>query len=482
MDRNTIPQTGKPASGEKLVVEVETMGAEAMGIAHRDGLAVLIPRGLPGERVEVTVDSLHPRYVVGRCDAVLEPSPVRVEPACGDFGRCGGCDWQHAAYAAQLEFKRRVVEDQLLRIGGIVPPPDWEIVPSPQELEYRERLDFLTVRQQGLLLPGFHGVETGARVSISRCHLAPATFTELARFTLEILSATETDGGTQGPTRVTVQSAAEAEDPAGLAVTLHFTHPAAAERLAAEPGKLLDPLVRAFPQLKVVALSVKARNRGNSAAEWRILKGGPNFRKIVGGKSYSVPLAGFFQVNLPQAERLVAEVTGILAEALPLPPASAEAPWVFDLFCGVGLFTLPLAELGYRVVGLEREQRAVRAARQTARDWRVARCRFHTADLARPGVFEAAVANHGRPGFVLVNPPRRGLPTGLADSLLREGPPLLLYVSCDGGTFARDVARLAPHYRLQFLRGFDLFPQTHHLELLAVFRREISESFQTRKK
>jgi 23S rRNA (uracil1939-C5)-methyltransferase len=147
---------------------------------------------------------------------------------------------------------------------------------------------------------------------------------------------------------------------------------------------------------------------------------------------------------------------------------------VFDLYCGVGLFTLPLAARGFSLVGVERDPDAVRAARETARALQPGRCTFDGVDLEHPGALERLVAKYGRPMGVIVDPPRRGLPAGLIRELLEAAPPWLIYVSCDGGTFARDAARLGPRYRLEALQGFDLFPQTHHLELVGRFtlRRE----------
>ncbi|MCZ6474200.1 MAG: hypothetical protein O6934_12230, partial [SAR324 cluster bacterium] len=114
---------------------------------------------------------------------------------------------------------------------------------------------------------------------------------------------------------------------------------------------------------------------------------------------------------------------------------------------------------------------AVRAARETAKLWKLPHCSFQATDLARPGALQAMLKRHGPAAAMVANPPRAGLPRALGEALLAQGPPLLVYVSCDGGTFARDAARLAPAYELAGLEGFDLFPQTHHLEILGIFKR-----------
>jgi tRNA/tmRNA/rRNA uracil-C5-methylase (TrmA/RlmC/RlmD family) len=176
----------------------------------------------------------------------------------------------------------------------------------------------------------------------------------------------------------------------------------------------------------------------------------------------------FFQVHPAQAEPLARYVLEQVTQQVP--PGATPAPRVFDLFCGAGLFALPLLAQGYAVAGAEMSRAAVRAAQRGAVAAGFAADGFQLADLERPQALRKLIRVHGHPQAVIVDPPRRGLSARLAADLASTAAPLLVYVSCDPGTFARDAARLAARYGLTGLRGFDFFPQTHHLELVGTFR------------
>ncbi|MCZ6627643.1 MAG: TRAM domain-containing protein, partial [SAR324 cluster bacterium] len=134
MAPSIIPPSGKPAEGETVRLDLERIGAQGKAVASLNGFTMLVPRGVAGEQVEARVERVHARYGEARTMTVLRPAPERVSPPCPHFEQCGGCDWQHVDYAKQLEYKRRVLADQLARIGRIDAPAEWRIVPCEQTL------------------------------------------------------------------------------------------------------------------------------------------------------------------------------------------------------------------------------------------------------------------------------------------------------------------------------------------------------------
>jgi 23S rRNA (uracil1939-C5)-methyltransferase len=480
-------------------------------VARVDGLTLLVARGVPAEEVTVEVERTFPRYALARVVAVRRAALARVEPPCPHFAECGGCDWQHVDYPAQLGIKRAVLAEQLERIGGQSVPEVWALIPAPAPLAYRDKLDFVPVpvpaEQGGGYAPAFHGLDGERRVPIAHCRLAPEPCTRLAQALLDALVQAGTlppgAGGAAAPAalqRLTVQTTERPDGTPGLAVLLHLrgVRGASEGRLrrtwqqAAQAVRA--PLQAAFPELAALALHFPARMapsglRQRGARHAGARRSGPTVHvawgparliKRVHGRAYRVPHAGFFQVHLEQAGALVAYVTE-QAQAL-LPGAAGPAPdaggatataagAVYDLYGGVGLFALPLAERGHRVLGADSDREGLRAAEETVRGLGLAGCVFQRADLEQPGALDKLIAAHGAPALVLCDPPRRGLAAPLVASLLAAAPPAIVYVSCDGGTFARDAARLAPAYALKALRGFDLFPQTHHLEVVGTFVR-----------
>ncbi|HKI99604.1 MAG TPA: class I SAM-dependent RNA methyltransferase [bacterium] len=479
-----------PEPGTRLDVTIERAAALGRGVARVDGLTLLVARGVPGEAVTVEVERAFPRYALARVTAVHRAALARTEPSCPHFERCGGCDWQHVDYPAQLAIKRAVVAEQLERIGGgLTPPADWPLVPASEPLGYRDKLEFTPVAHEGRYAPGFHDTGGQTVVPIAQCRLAPEVFTRLAQTVLDALlqaGVLPPPGGHASLPlqRLTVQSTEGRDGAPGLAVLLHLRAAGGRSegqqrRAWQQAGQAVVPGLRAdFPELTAFALQFPARmGRGGqrrSGPSVAVLLG-PNWLiKRVAGRAYRVPHTAFFQVNRELAGTLVAHVVEQV-QGGPGVAEPAEGP-VYDLYGGVGLFALPLAERGRRVVGVDSDREGLRAAEESARGLGLVGCTFLRADLERTGALARLIAQHGPPAAVVCDPPRRGLAAPLREALLAAEPPLIVYVSCDGGTFARDAAQLASAYDLVGLRGFDLFPQTHHVELVGTFRRKVADS------
>lgn len=463
MALNTIPPAGNPRTGEQLAVVIERFAAQGRTVAHLAGMAVLVERGVPGERAVVEIERAESRYALARVVSVENPSPDRVPAPCPHFDACGGCDWQHLRYEAQLALKRQVAQEQLGRIGKVSAPADWAVVPAPAPLEYRDKLELAPFRGPAGWQVGTHGRGTDAIVPIDRCWLAPAVYSELAKAAVVELAAMA-DALPLSVARVTVQGGQGPDGAEHWGVTLHVRKPDQMEPLAVQGERLLKALRTRFPGVSGLAAAVGAREEDPGRV--RVIAGAGTLTKTVAPFRYSVPFGAFFQVHPAQASALAEYV---VAEMLREVPPEDRAPRLLDLFCGAGLFTLPLLARGYRALGAENSRPALEAAREAAQAAGLA-ADFVPADLDGPHALRKLMQRHGHPEGVVVDPPRRGLAARLAADLAAAAPAAIVYVSCDPGTFARDAARLAPKYELAALRGFDFFPQTHHLELVGTFR------------
>ncbi len=458
--------------GERITLTLERYAAQGRAVARVAGKAVFVERGIAGEEVEAELLREEARHATARVTGVLRASPDRVSPACPHFEQCGGCDWQHVRYPAQVALKRQVAQEQLERIGKVPVPEDWEVTPAAQPLEYRDKLEWVPVLGADGWRAGIHGRDGAPPLAIDRCWLAPPEFTRLARQALATLAATGEAAGSRteappfGVTRLTVQGGQDAAGAPVLGLTLHVRHARELEPLTAQGSRLLGALRREFPTLTVVA--VAAGSDEERPGSLRVAAGDGVLYKTVGAFRFPVPIGAFFQVHPVQAELLSRYVVEQITQHLP--PGQAPGARLFDLFCGAGLFALPLLAQGYGVTGAEASRAAVQAAQRAATAAGLTGGRFQVADLDRPQALRNLIRAHGHPQGVVVDPPRRGLSARLAADLAAAAPPLLVYVSCDPGTFARDAARLAGRYRLADLRGFDFFPQTHHLELVGTFR------------
>jgi len=535
MAPSTTPPPGpeRPRPGDVLRLELERPAAEGLTVAAREGLVVLVARGVPGEQVDARVERVEARHALARVVSVRVPAPDRIAAPCPHYDRCGGCDLQHVAYSGQLAIKHLAALDQLARIGGIADPPPFSIEPAPDPLRYRDRLDFLLHKdaRTGAPVPAFYGPFGDPPEPVADCLLAPKPLTELAGAAAAALAALPPG---ERPVRLRVQACAGAGTAAGMALTLFARSATLARKLCEGAARWLPALLAAQPDLLHVAVGAGAQlpgqrgrpkgagapvpgtdeaaaahgSLGNGAS---VLHGEGTLLKALGAWRYHVPPEGFFQAHPAMAERLVHDVVACARRLVPPEensdasrPAPGEAvrasqaavrvsrlsgsgasrkrpagpagarPLVLDLYCGAGLFTLPLAQAGYRVIGADASQTAVRAARMTARDAGFPQGRkpeFKVRDLDAPGAAQDLVRGEALPALVVLDPPRRGLSGALVKGLLALRPGWIVYVSCDGGSFSRDAARLAERYALAELRGYDLFPQTHHLELIGVFRR-----------
>ncbi len=396
-------------------------GGAAMGRLE-DGRAVFVPFALPGERVLARVVEEKRGFVRAELVQVLRPAENRIQPRCKHFGACGGCHYQHMEYRDQLTVKEAVLRDQIERIGGVVNPPVREIVPSPQAWNYRNSVQF-HLSPAGKL--GFQRGESNEVIEISECHLPEAALNELwPQLDLEPVPGLE---------RVALR--AGADETSDLLMVLE--------------GSTLEA-----PELSVEELPVSVVHQGPGGT--LVLAGDDALVQEVNGRAFRVSAGSFFQVNIPQAEQMVKHVLSLV------PEWAGKA--VLDLYCGVGLFSAFLAEHGATVTGVE-------ASEAACEDFAVNLDEFEEVTLYQGPAGEILQRLELHPDVVVVDPPRAGLEKAALDEIVAMQAPLLVYVSCDPATLARDVKRLlVGGYVLEQITPFDLFPQTYHIESVAVLR------------
>jgi 23S rRNA (uracil1939-C5)-methyltransferase len=407
-----------------LTVERLTFGPDAL--AHLDGQVVFVPLAAPGDEIRARVRQRNRGYLRADLVDVVRPGPARTTPPCPAFGRCGGCQWQHVALAEQRRAKGAIVAEQLGRIGGF---HDIEVRPTlaADGLAYRSRI---TLVAEGHRL-GYHRARTHVLEEIAGCPIAApvleAHLHTVREWPARLRTALE---------RVTI-----AEAPGGVAVV---------GALAAPP---VSPDVEATESFLVSEPSVRGAILLHRDA--RIVVGDPTIRlDLEPGLALEAPADAFAQVNTAANRLLVRTVVELAA----FPPGAH----VLDLYCGLGNFALPLARRGVRTLGVERNPHAVAAARANATRLGLD-ARFVAGDVA------ATLARSTEPvDGVVLDPPRAGA-AGALSALVARRPRRIVYVSCDPATLARDLRVLAGHgYALRVAQPIDLFPQTFHVETVAL--------------
>jgi 23S rRNA (uracil1939-C5)-methyltransferase len=404
-----------------FVLQLTTIAHGGAALGRHEGRVIFVPYALPGEaaRVEITEDK--GRYAFARLVEVIEPSPDRVAPPCPYFGPagCGGCQWQHVDYQAQLRFKTEIVADQLARIGGIADAVVHPVLPDSSGWAYRNHAQFHSAPEGGL---GFQAAASNDTVVIDECLILHPLLAELyATLDLEL----------EGLLRLSLRAGTETGD----------------RMLVFEMAQDLPPALESDLPVSCVMLLSDGQHAN--------LIGHNHITETVADRTYRISAPSFFQVNTPQAAQLVR----LVLEYLDLQGGET----VLDGYCGVGLFTAHLAQRAGLVVGVEVAPAAIADLLENTAE-------FDNVDVVE-GVVEAVLPELDEPlDAAVIDPPRAGVDRFALDALVERQPARLVYVSCDPATLARDAKRLArAGYRLVEVQPVDLFPQTYHVECVALF-------------
>jgi 23S rRNA (uracil1939-C5)-methyltransferase len=381
---------------------IEKLVAGGMGLARTDRGVVFVADTAPGDVVSATLSGRIGGCPTAIVDAMIEPSPARVQPKCPYAGTCGGCDWQHISYQAQLDAKQAILAESLSRIGKIRPVPEIQMLPSP-EWGYRIRAQFKIDRVRNAM--GFFRRDSHEVVDIASCPL-----------------------------------------------------------LAPSLNALLARKQEVMPQLPHTVRQIKAIAGDHGIAAHPAISGiaAPDTEIQADNRNFSVQGGGFFQGNGP-----LLSVLGPWAR-----------PWIagdvcVDLYCGAGFFSVFLGDRFKTGLSIDSEESQVRQARANlARNglegWR--------AIAAEAGNAFAAGANRlpARVDCLIVDPPRPGLSEAVRQGIARLLPHDILYISCNPPTQARDARFFinACGYRIDRAAMFDLYPQTHHVESVLLFKRK----------
>ncbi|CDM65326.1 class I SAM-dependent RNA methyltransferase [Pyrinomonas methylaliphatogenes] len=387
--------------GDELEAKIEKIVPGGWGLAHVPDGTLLVTLAAPDDVALVKVERATSRVSFASVAQIIDPSPVRVAARCPFFGTCGGCDFQQLRYDAQLAAKVEIVRDCLRRIAHIE-ADELQIVASPVEWRYRTRAEWQVDRedrQVGYFKCGSHSV-----VEIGEC---PVLVPPLEEALLAL--------------RAAIKESAKA--PAIRSVSV-----------AAGDDGSISFAPRAVGQL--------LPRYGQQPRE---------ISRTIAGNQYRFDAECFFQVNAHILDLLIEEAVG-----------EARGRTALDLYCGVGLFTLPLAKRFERVIAVEENRAACRYLSRNAEE-----AGAKNVEVRRSSVLAWLRSGPmiGPVDFALLDPPRVGLESETIKRMLSLAASHLVYVGCDPATMARDVRKfILGGYRLHRVRLFDMFPQTHHVE------------------
>ena len=431
------------------VLDITALAHGGDGVARlEDGRVAFVRDACPGDRVRAEILQDKDRFVRARSVEVLVPSADRVEPPCPYFERCGGCQWQHVSYDAQLRAKRSSVADALTRIGGQDPDRVLEPVASPAEYGYRNKIE-LTVgwdpdagAGRGMSLC-YSERGSDELVPVESCLLLPERWASAPR---ALTGAMRYLWGRDGlPVQRVGLRVSESTDDVELDL---WGPPGSLPR--SRVARVLQDAVDARTVARVLVREDVKRRRIRGT---EVLAGRGFWTERLAGLSFAVTPPSFFQVNTAAAGALVAAV---------LEAIEGRGGPILDAFAGVGTFSVPAAVAGHDVIAVEREKSALHDLQRNLE--------AAGADaLVIPGDVAYALDELEPIDTAVVDPPRSGMSPDALAAIVSLEPGRIVYVACDPATLARDVRLLQESgYGLTSARPIDLFPQTYHVETVAL--------------
>ncbi len=443
----------RPASGSELELTIDTLAHGGNGVARSDGYVVFVSGALPGDRVRAVVTKSKRQYGEARTVEVLEPSSDRIEPVADH----PGAPWQVLSYDRQLEIKQQQVHEALTRIGRLEGFELEPIVPAVQQWRYRNKFEYsFGTSESGELVCGFHAAGSFDRIEpVTDCKLASERNNAVREQVLawcreQNLSAWDRRTQT-GLLRNLVIREGQRTDQVQV-------------RLVTSKGDLdADSLVAAVDCDGLFWTQIEQLGETTQGGETKKLSGASKLEEMLGDLRFRVSPEAFFQTNTVMAEKLY----GVAVEYAQLRGHER----VYDLYCGIGTIALTMATRARQVIGVEINEPAVANAIENARLNEVLNARFYAGDIRL--AMRDLVTEVGKPDVCVIDPPRSGLSQKVVRRIIEAAPGRIVYVSCNPTTLAPNAAQLVEAgYELKRVRPVDMFPQTPHIECVALLEKQ----------
>ena len=442
----------RPRPRDELELRIDSLAHGGNGVARLGGYVVFVSGAIPGDLVRARVHKSKKAYAEARAVEVIEPSPERLDPVADH----PGAPWQVLPYERQLEEKASQVEGALRRIGRL---DDFEvepIVPAVETWRYRNKLEYsFGTSADGELMCGFH---------------APGRFDEILPLTDSMLASERGNELREQVLAVCREHGLKAWDRReqrgflrNLVIREGRRTGQFQVRLVTSPGDLpVEALVERVDADGLWWTQTDGLGESTTGGRSTLLAGSPQLEERLGDLRFLISPEAFFQTNTEMAEKLY----GVAADYADLHGTER----VFDLFCGIGTIALTIAPRARTVHGLEIVQDAIQDAAENARLNEIHNATFYSGDV-RTGMRELVEAA-GRPEVVIVDPPRAGLSQKIVRRIIEAAPRRIVYVSCNPTTLAPNAAQLEEAgYKLRKVRPVDMFPQTPHIECVALLER-----------
>ncbi|MDE5431998.1 23S rRNA (uracil(1939)-C(5))-methyltransferase RlmD [Elizabethkingia meningoseptica] len=458
----------------QILENIKLLSAGAKGVSvgkTEDGKTILVNGAVPGDLVNARLKKSKKNYIEAEAIEILEESPYRVDARCMHFSVCGGCKWQNLSYEKQLEFKQDEVLNNIRRIGGL---EDFETLPilgSEQQYFYRNKMEFSFSNARWLTLEEVNSTEEIADRNALGFHI-PGQWSKILDLKECFLQEDPSND-----IRLAVKEYADENNLAffdvrnqeGFLRTLMMRQNSSGQWMVLlqlfeenemERVKLLDFLLQKFPQIHTLLYAINPK--GNDSIydlDIETYYGDGFLFEDMDGLKFKIGPKSFFQTNYIQALELY-------RKTLEFADLKGDEV-VYDLYTGTGTIAQYVARNAKQVIGIEAVQEAIDAAKEHAELNGLTNCTFYCGDMKE--IFnQEFLQSHPKADVLITDPPRDGMHAKVVEQILNLAPEKIVYVSCNSATQARDLAILKEHYNLVKILPVDMFPQTHHVENIAL--------------
>ncbi len=449
--------------GSLLEITITDLNTNGEGVGKINGKVIFVPDTAIGDRALVRVTRVKSKYAEGKLQQLLNPSRDRIRPRCIVADKCGGCQWQHINWESQLITKHQQVSQSLQRIGGFSEVPVQPTLHTAESLHYRNKATYpLGISATGNLQAGYYRKNSHKIVNLNQCPVQDSRLNPLLKEIKQdiqqqgwsIYDETQTINNNQGKLRhLSLRIGHHTEE---MLVTLVATNndiPGITEQAKIWFDR--------YPNLVGVCLNINPHKTNIIFGhQTHTIVGQSYLKEIFGGLEFTILSDTFFQINTAAAELLLNKIIQILD--------LQGHEILIDAYCGIGTFTLPLAKKVKQAIGIEAHPASIMQAKQNAEINKINNVDFY-AHKVEKYLQEINVDAD----IILLDPPRKGCDRRVIEILLNLQPSKIVYVSCKPATLARDLKLLCSSgiYKLQLIQPIDFFPQTSHVESLALLQK-----------
>ena len=444
--------------GQIVDLEITDLNTSGEGVGRYEGRVIFVPNTVTGDRIKAQLTQIKSKYAKGKIASISHPSSHRIRPHCIVADKCGGCQWQHIEPEYQREIKRRQVMQALERIGGFTDVQVEPVLHTENILNYRNKSTYPMGRSAtGQVQAGYYRSSSHKIVNLNQC---PVQDERLHPLLKEVKQDIQERGWSiyneskhQGKLRhLSLRIGINTGEILLTLITTTYSLSGIVEQA--------ETWLKKYPQLVGVCLNLNSdRTNVIFGKETKTIAGQSYLTEIFSGVRLRISADTFFQINTTSAE--------LLLEAIARKLDLKGTEILLDAYCGIGTFSLPLASKVKQIIGIEISPAAVERARQNAAIECIDNAIFYTGKVKN-----CLQQIEHKPDIVLLDPPRKGCDRQVIEYLLQLRPKRIVYISCKPATLARDLQLLCQSgdYRLDFLQPADFFPQTTHVECLAILR------------